>query len=180
VVRTPHPPLISCAPSRSTGTGMLGLAAPPPSVAPFTHSQSHPLEPVVEFTFSPALCGCFSRRVWWPGSPFCVRRRNSGHLPARSHRAPLSTAACSLASHQDRLIQDRRTRSLTPSLYVIGAPCTREPGPQRGPRLCQRRASRLIRDGRPRSRPACVKPIEYRSTQACTVLFVEKALCFLI
>jgi hypothetical protein len=92
VVRTPPPPLISCTPSRSTGTDMPGLATPPPSVASFTRSQSHPLEPVVEFAFFPALCRCFSRRVWWPGSHFCVHRRNSSLLPARSYRASPPTA----------------------------------------------------------------------------------------
>jgi hypothetical protein len=112
----PAPPLLSYAPRRSTDTRMPGLAAPPPSMAPSTRCQSHPLEPVVEFAFSPALCRCFLHRVWWLGSRFCVRWQNSGHFPARSHRAPPSTAACPLAGHQDRLLQDRRTRTHTLSL----------------------------------------------------------------
>jgi hypothetical protein len=73
VVRTSLPPLLSCAPSHSTGTRMPRLAAPPPFVAPFARNQSHPLELIVEFAFFPA-CRCYPRRVWWSGSRFCVRR----------------------------------------------------------------------------------------------------------
>jgi hypothetical protein len=37
------------------------LAAPPPFVAPFARSQSHPLESVVEFAFFPTPCRCYPR-----------------------------------------------------------------------------------------------------------------------
>jgi hypothetical protein len=78
--------------------------------------RDHLLESPVGFIVFPASCRTKPCSKPSPITHFCVRRRNSGHLPARSHRAPPSTAARPLASHQDRLIQDRRTRSLTPSL----------------------------------------------------------------
>jgi hypothetical protein len=78
--------------------------------------RDHLLESLVGFAVFPASCRRKLRSKPSPITRYCVRRRNSGHLPARSHRAPSSTAARPLASHQDRLIQDRRTRSLTPSL----------------------------------------------------------------
>jgi hypothetical protein len=152
VVRTPPLPLISCAPSRSTGARTPTMSDAAPSDVRCCGHPNHLPNPLDEFALLPATCRSVPHSKPRPRAHF---QASSGESPsAPPHAASLRrvAAASSLVVDASRPILNRRRRLDRGIPVCPGLPWTDGPGPPRrstarvglASSLRQRRATRRI------------------------------------